>query len=238
LSTNINLELTAKDAVKGVERGDIIVVIDVLRCSSTIITSLANGAASMIPVETLKEALEIRKNHPRYVLAGERNGLKPKGFDLGNSPLEFAPEKVAGKNITVTTTSGTRALIHSKKARWVLIGAFLNTKTVAARSLEIARKEKVGISLVLSGTKGRFSLEDFICAGAIIENLSSEEVRLSDAVSAASLSFRQVRDHLYETILRGEHAQYLLRLGLKDDVEFCCRVNYYPEIVPPTETRS
>jgi len=223
--------LVAKAAFEGVERGAVIVVIDVLRCSSTIVASLANGASSVIPAETVKEARKFRESHPGSILAGERGGLKPKGFDQGNSPLEFTSKTVAGKSIILTTTSGTKALIRSKKAEWVLVGALLNAKRVAEKSLDIAQKEKGGISLTLAGTKGGFSLEDFICAGAIIENLGDEEVRLSDAASAASLSFRGARDRLYENILKGQHAQNLVRLGFEDDVEFCCRLDY-SSVVP------
>lgn len=227
----MNLELLARDAVKGVERGDVLIVVDVLRCSSTIVTALANGALGLIPVATLKEALKHREKHPEYVLAGERNGLKPEGFDLGNSPLEFVPEKVAGKRVVVTTTSGTMALTRSKKAEHVLIGAFLNAQAVAEKSLEIAKKESIGISLILSGRKGNFSLEDFLCAGAIISNLGNK-VELSDAAVASLLSFEKACDHLYENVLKGEHARYLVSIGFEGDVEFCCRINHNPSIIP------
>ena len=77
LKTLVNLEFVAKDAVKAVQRGDVIVVIDVLRCSSTIIVALTNGAKSIIPIETVEEARGYRRDHPNFILAGERKGLKP-----------------------------------------------------------------------------------------------------------------------------------------------------------------
>jgi len=227
LKTQIKLELLAKDAIKGVKREHIIVVIDVLRCSSTIITALANGAVSIIPVKTMREALNSRKSNPQFLLAGERKGLKPYGFEMGNSPFEFTNEKVSGRSIILTTTSGTKALIYSKRAKWVLIGAFLNAKMVAEKALLIAKKEGMGISLISSGKQGSFSLEDFICAGAIINRLRNEEVRLSDAAVAASLSFQQAQSHLCETVMQGEHAQDLIKLGFKKDVKFCCQFENY-----------
>jgi len=234
LTTKINLELFARDAVKGVKRGDVIIIIDVLRCSSTIITALANGAASIIPVETLKEAEKLRKKYPEYILAGERRGIKPKGFNLGNSPLEFTSEKVSRKNVILTTTSGTKALTRSKNAKWVLIGAFLNAKAAAEKSLKIAKDEEAGITLVSSGRKGSFSLEDFLCAGAIVENLgklNKGEIELSDAAFAADLSFQQAHNQLYKNISKGEHARYLTKIGLERDVKFCSQLNCY-QIVP------
>jgi len=232
LKTKVNLELSAKDAFRGVERGDILIAIDVLRCTSTIIAALANGAREVIPIGTLKEALEFRRRHPAHILAGERGGVKPKGFDLGNSPLGFSSDKVAGKHIIITTTSGTKALTRMKGARWVLIGTLLNAKVVAQESLKIARVEGVGISLILAGRKGRFSLEDFICSGAIATNLRSETISFSDAVHAASLSFEMVNDHLYQTISKGEHAQNLIRLGFDEDVKFCCQIDKYSSVIP------
>ncbi len=224
---SVNVELSAKDASKAVERGDIIIVIDVLRCSSTIINALVNGAKGIIPVGTVKEALAFHKISSDYLLAGERGGIKPEGFDLGNSPLEFTRERINGKIIVLTTTSGTKAILESKDAKWVLIGALLNVKDVAEKAMNIALKEKTGISLVTSGKKGRFSLEDFICAGAIIESLKGHEITLSDLALAASLTFQRASRNIYETILRGEHAQSLVNLGFMRDVEFCCRINHY-----------
>lgn len=231
MTLTVNLEPTAKNAIRGAERGDAVVVIDVLRCTSTIVNALANGALSIIPVETVKHALELRRSHKEYILAGERRGLKPHDFDLGNSPIEFTPERIAGKEIVLTTTSGTKALNRSKRARRVLVGAFLNGRAVAETSLQIAREERIGITLALAGTKGGFSLEDFLCAGAIIKDFVKENARLSDASYAAFLSFQQVQEHLYENILKGTHAQFLVGLGLENDVEFCCKLNYC-RIVP------
>jgi len=232
--TPVNLEFVARDAVKAVQRGDVIIVIDVLRCSSIIITALANGAKGIIPVETIREAWAYREGHPEFLLAGERRGLKPKGFDLGNSPFNFSSETVKGKQIILTTTSGTKAISSAKKGRKLLIGAFLNVKAVAEAALKTAEKEKAGIFIVLSGTMGRFSLEDFLCAGAIIESLSTKKVELSDAALAALLAFQQARDSLSAVIQRGSHAQYLESIGFKEDVHFCSRMNVF-RVVPVLE---
>ncbi|TET19814.1 2-phosphosulfolactate phosphatase [Candidatus Bathyarchaeota archaeon] len=233
----VSLELNAKDAAKAVSRGDVLVVIDVLRCCSTIVTALANGAKEVIPTKTIKEAQALHKKHPEFLLAGERRGLKPKGFDLGNSPLEFSSNIVKEKHVVLTTTNGTKVICLSKNARWVLIGAFFNAKAVAKTAFEIAEKEKIGISFVLSGTHGRFSLEDSMCAGAIVENLPADKIECSDAVLAASLTFQQSCRQLTEIIQRGSHARYLKDIGHEEDVKFCCQLNAYP-VVPVYKAES
>lgn len=233
----VSLEICAKDAAKAVSKGDVLIVIDVLRCCSTIVTALANGAKEVIPTKTIREAQTLHKKHPEFLLAGERKAMKPKGFDLGNSPLEFSSNTVKEKHVILTTTSGTKAICLSKKARWVLIGAFFNVEAVAKTAFEIAEKEKVGISFVLSGTHGRFSLEDFMCAGAIVENLPADKIECSDAVLAASLTFQQSYRQLTEIIQRGRHARYLKDIGHEEDVKFCCQLNAYP-VVPVYKAES
>lgn len=229
--TPVNLEIFAKDASKAVRRGDVIIVIDVLRCSSTIIAALANGAKGIIPAKTLREARAYRQEHPEFMLAGERKGMKPRGFDLGNSPLEFSPETIREKHVILTTTSGTMAISLAKNGRWTLIGALLNVKAVVEAAMKIAEKEQTGISLVLAGKKGHFSLEDFLCAGAIVGSLPTERVKHSDDALAALLAFQQARGSLSRIVQLGNHAQFLESLGFEEDVKFCCQLDAFA-VVP------
>ena len=222
-----NLVFKAEGIAKSVQRGDVIIVIDVLRCSSTIVTALANAAEGVIPTKTVKEARALRKKHSEFLLAGERRGVKLEGFDLGNSPLEFSPQKVKGKHIILTTTSGSKAIVSSKKAKHVFAGAFLNVEAIAKATSKIAEREETGISLVSAGTDGRFSLEDFICAGAIAESFPANVFVHSDAVLAAILAFRQAKQSLKKVIQSGYHAQYLISQGFEEDVKFCSQLSIY-----------
>jgi len=231
MSINVNVEFRARDAEKAVDRGDLIIVVDALRFGSSVVNALANGAKTVIPTKSLKEAYRLHSAHPDWLLAGERRGVRPRGFDFGNSPLEFIREKISGKTLIFTTTSGTLALTRSKTAKWILIGVFLNAKAVAEKAIEITGKDAVGISLVQSGTRGRFSLEDFVCAGAIIDKLSIKEAILSDGAFAALLAFQQARNNLCETILKTEHAKSLINIGFKSDVEVACQLDLFP-VVP------
>ena len=227
----VNLELVARDAGKAVVRGDVVVVVDVLRCTSSIITALANGARRIRPVRTVKEARRIHAQTPRSVLAGERGGRKPRGFTLGNSPREFTRNAVEGQDIVITTTSGTAALSRVMDARWVLIGALVNAQVVADAAARIGAKEGRGISLALAGKRGSFSLEDFLGAGAIIAALPARGLEYSDDAYASVLAFQVAKASLTTIIQAGSHGQTLLHLGLGEDVDFCTQLNTY-RIVP------
>ena len=231
LKVSTNLVSTAKDISKAIQRGDLIIVIDVLRCCSTIVTALANAAEGVIPTRTVKEAQVLHKKHPEFILAGERKGIKLKGFDLGNSPLEFSPQKVKGKRIILTTTSGTKALISSKKAKYVFTAAFLNAEATANAALKIAGLKEIGISIISAGMDDRFSLEDFICAGAIAKSLPADNIEHSDSVLAALLAFQRARQSLERAIQSGRHAQYLISQGFQGDVKFCSRLDVF-NLVP------
>jgi 2-phosphosulfolactate phosphatase len=226
----ISVELMAKDAFRGVERGDVIIVIDVLRCTSSIVTAMINGASSIIPVGSVGQARALKAKDRNYVLAGERGGLPPRGFDLGNSPRDFSTEKVRGKDIVITTTSGTQAIRNASEAKTVLIGSFLNLTSAAAQASKIALGNGRSLTIALSGKKGTFSLEDFLCAGAIISKIRSKS-RLSDAASASLLAFKAADENLAKNILMGNHARELVDLGMEEDVILCSQKDKY-DVVP------
>lgn len=227
----VNMKLLAKDATRLVGTGDIIVVVDVLRCTSSIITALANGATCILPVRTVKEARQRHKENPTFLLAGERRGLKPKGFDLGNSPSAFINNRVRGNTIILTTTSGTTTIHHVKSCKHVFFGALLNAQSVAEKAYTFAKSENCGITFALSGTKGRFSLEDFLGAGAIIASFPKERIEYSDTAYASVLAFNKAKPELLTHIQMGNHARTLKNLGLENDVFFCSSLNKYT-VVP------
>jgi 2-phosphosulfolactate phosphatase len=223
----VYVEFGAKDAVRSVKRGDLIIVVDVLRCSSSIVSALANGVKAVIPTETLKEAYGLREQHPSFLLVGERRGRKLRGFDLGNSPLEFVREVVGGRTVIMTTTSGTRALVRCRRAEHVLVGAFLNAEAVAEKALEIAQRRGVNVSFVLAGEKGLFSLEDFLCAGAIASEFPADGFDFSDEALTSVLGFERVKNTLSEYVGKSRHAKHLIELGFERDIEFSCMLNHF-----------
>jgi 2-phosphosulfolactate phosphatase len=212
-------------------RGTVCVVFDILRATSTFVTALSNGAAAIIPVSEISEVLKIKKNRPRVLTAGERHGVKIRvhgqEFDFGNSPREFAPEKVKGRTIVSTTTNGTRALRACAHAKSVLAGAFLN---LSATANFLREKQFQKIVLVCAGTRENTALEDVIAAGALCEELKrgAEKPSFSDSARVALAAFRQTKTDLVGLICESENAQRLVAIPeLREDIRFCLRPNAF-----------
>lgn len=223
---NVRLEIGYRNSATAAERGDVIVAIDVLRCSSSIVAALANGAKAVIPSSSLDEARSLAKVH-EAVLAGERKGKRPKRFQLGNSPLEFKSEVVQRRTVVLTTTSGTKAIILGKKGRNVLIGSFLNLEATVRLASRLAKASKSGVSLVTAGTRGGFSLEDFLCAGGISDRLMRYGAKLDDGCLASVYAWREAQPNLCSALREGRHARYLDSIGFADDVDFSAKVNVF-----------
>jgi 2-phosphosulfolactate phosphatase len=210
------------------------VVFDVLRATSTIVTALANGAAAFIPVEEIFEALARHRQQPDALLAGERDGLRISAeltggveFDLGNSPREFTPEKVAGRTILSTTTNGTRALRACAGAASVIVGSFLNLQATAGL---VAATKTDHLLLVCAGTREYAALEDTLAAGALCDRLigSAAAVELLDSAEIALSVYRHAAADLPAAVRNAQNARRLLaNADLRDDVEFCLRRDRY-----------
>ncbi len=114
-------------------------VIDALRATTTMTVAFENGCSAFIPVATVEEARELAARNPGFLLAGERGAVALPGFDLGNSPRDFRPEKVKGKVVVMTTTNGTRALVASRRGAEIFIGSFLNLGALTGRLVEAGR---------------------------------------------------------------------------------------------------
>jgi 2-phosphosulfolactate phosphatase len=151
--------------------GGAVVVIDVLRATTTIIHAMAAGAREVVPCLEIEEARRVAAGFPKgtALLGGERGGLKIEGFDLGNSPEEYDPATVGGKVVVLTTTNGTRAMMLCRHAKRVLIGAFVNASAVAAA---LAQEKRV--HLLCAGTQGEITREDVLFAGRVVDQISRE----------------------------------------------------------------
>ncbi len=148
--------------------GKTVVVIDVLRATTTISCAFNAGAEEVIPCEEIDEAQLVADQFSpdEVVLGGERGGLPIEGFDLGNSPEEYTPEAVAGRTLVFTTTNGTRAMRHCRQAARVLIASFLNASAVVQQLLELEE-----VHIVCAGTRGQYSRDDILMAGLLVERL-------------------------------------------------------------------
>lgn len=205
-------------------QGKNIVVIDVLRATSTICTALHAGAKSIIPVLTTEMALEYRGGD--YLLAAERGGEKVQGFQFGNSPKEYTPENVAGKEIVLTTTNGTKCMHLSTAGSQILAGSFLNISALE----NYLNSEEEDVVLFCAGWKDKFNLEDFIFAGALATRLSSSFSIQCDATEAAMDLFQSIDIKLEKYILKASHAQRFKNLGITKDIELCFTIDSAPVI--------
>jgi 2-phosphosulfolactate phosphatase len=203
------------------------VVFDVFRATSAELTALVNGAARIQPVVSLDEALEMKRRDPAVLLGGERNGLKPAGFDFGNSPQEYTPERVRGKKICHTTTNGTVALKASEDSSSVYLGTLLN---LSAMAVEIIRLGPEKLMLVCSGTFSHFALEDGVAAGALIAKLLAARPRLAPSASACLSTWRSVERNPLQGLRASRNARRLAKLGLGMDVEYCSQIDVFNQL--------
>jgi 2-phosphosulfolactate phosphatase len=199
------------------------VVFDVLRATSSITTALASGCRGVVPVKSLDEARKRKKEEPDLLLAGERGGLPPQGFDLGNSPEEF--EGTEGRRVVMTTSNGTAAIHQVKGAAHVLIGALLNMDALADH---LFRARPNRLLLVCAGTLEDFSLEDTIGAGALLARLPDDE--LSDSAIMARSLYERVGEDIEEWLRQTKNGRQLQKIGKGADVRQCARVSIFDAV--------
>ncbi len=206
-------------------QGKRVVVIDVLRATTTICTALHHGAESVIPVMDKKACLAYSGRG--FLLAAERKGMKVEGFQFGNSPLEYTPNVVSGKTLVLTTTNGTRAIRELKEAKQVLAGAFVNLTALT----DFLASSYDDTLLLCSGWKGRVNLEDTLFAGAVAERLDGPFELIGDESLVAKALYRQHQGNLYGIISQSSHYKRLARLGTRKDIEYSMTPDRAP-VVP------
>lgn len=216
--------------------GRTVVVVDVLRATSTIVAALAGGARAIYPAAGAEEAIRLASSLGREdtLLCGERKGLKIEGFHLGNSPSEFSPARVGGKRLVMSTTNGTRAFQAAASAERVLAAAFLNLDA-AARAAAGAED----LVILCAGREGRFALEDAACAGRLlgrIREIRGEAPKMDDAARAARTLASALTPDV-EFLRNVEAGRALIDIGLAEDVEYCARVDLH-DIVPEMQERT
>ena len=220
--------------------GATVVVIDVLRASTTITCALSAGARKVIPCADIEEARRVAQELPdgEVLLGGEREGLLIEGFDLGNSPAEYTSERVKGRTIVFTTTNGTRALAVCQGAEQVLIGALVNAAEVARRL-----QDSQNIHLLCAGTRGEISREDVLAAGAMVDHLSGDVQRSFERNDAAKIARdvwwatashaegvgadRDLDGILLSVLWETAGGRNVRSCGLEADIELCAQFDSY-----------
>jgi len=204
----------------------IVVIIDVLRASSSICTAFANGAVSIIPVTGVDEAKLYKSKG--YLVAAERDGFVLDFADFGNSPFNFTKEKVGGRVIIYSTTNGTALINLASSSYMTVIGSFLN---ISALTQFLIGQEK-NVLLLCAGWKNRFNIEDTVCAGAIAEILmnSNYYITICDSTIAAIDLWSLARPDLFGYIEKAAQRSRLRDKNLDDCIGFCLTSDFTDKI--------
>ncbi len=228
LSVHLLPKLVATETLAG----STAVVIDVLRATTTITQALHAGASTVVACLEVDDARRIRQDDPQVLLGGERGGERIEGFDCGNSPLEYTPEKVANRVVAFTTTNGTRAMQHCRQADAILLAAFVNLSAVC----DVLANQPV-VHVLCAGTDGEVTREDLLCAGAIVAKMEMRhaELQLNDQARIAADAWNAVRgdgsgEWLQQAVANSQGGRNLLRLGLSDDIAYAAQMDSLPVV--------
>jgi 2-phosphosulfolactate phosphatase len=205
----------------------VVIVIDVLRASSTIVTALGCGFHTVIPAETIGQAQALRTADT--VLAGERHCRKISDFDYNNSPTALSQSCHTGQKLILTTTNGTRAIQKAERAPVLLIGCFLN----ATACITYALTHNLDITLYCAGTRSEFALEDGLAAGLLIHRakLALPRLHVCDLGEALQASYLYLANQLPERLMQTTTGRRLVQHHCSDDVRYCSQVDRY-SLVP------
>lgn len=198
----------------------IVVVIDVLRATSSITYGIDNGAQAIIPVMEVEDCLAYADQG--YLLAAERNGEVVTGYDFGNSPFSYTKDKVYGKTIVLTTTNGTKAMhLAQERAHQVIVGSFLNLAAIC----DYLKSQNRNVLLLCAGWKDNFNLEDTLFAGAVVHHLQVDFKLADDSCVAAVDMYQLAKDDLRQYLRKSSHSHRLIKLNIEEDVQFCLKLD-------------
>jgi 2-phosphosulfolactate phosphatase len=205
-----------------------VVVIDVLRATTSIITALRNGAREVIPVASVENAVKVSGSLFGDVVlrCGEREGKIIPGFNLGNSPLEYSRENVENKSLIFTSTNGSLAMVKAKFARRIVLAGFVNMSVLVDHLI----RQNEDFVIVCAGKEYHFCLEDVVCAGMIIYQMSRNgaALQLTDAASAAQSLYKSHSRSLNKMLRNCDHGKYLISIGFEQDLKVCGAVDSVP----------
>jgi 2-phosphosulfolactate phosphatase len=205
------------------------IVLDIFRATTSIVTAMANGCQSIIPVLNVESAYNLANQmQAAILLAGERQSIKIEGFDFGNSPFEFSTDKVKDQTIIMTTTNGTIAIRSTEGAYLTLIGSFINARAICQQ----ARQYGKDILIVCAGTDQLFSLEDALCAGLFVSILQEEEeLLLTDSAHGAWVMYTGAKASLVEVAGSSRNGKRLYDMACERDITYCLQPSVV-EVVP------
>lgn len=241
MAASLHVHLLPSLVAAGALTGRTVVVIDVLRATTTIVQALASGAAAVIPCLEIEDARrEAAALGTGALLGGERGGQPIEGFDLGNSPEEYSPARVRGRTIVMTTTNGTRAMLRCREARRVFVGAFVNFSAVCE-----ALRGEAHVDLLCAGTDNQVTREDVLFAGAVVDDIvqvvtaaaTTSPLELNDQALIALDTWRAARKdlcqpaELIDRLRASRGGRNLIDIGHEHDIAIAADIDRFT-IVP------
>ncbi|MGE5483593.1 MAG: 2-phosphosulfolactate phosphatase [Ignavibacteriales bacterium] len=227
----IDVALTPAEARTVVTGETVCIVVDVLRATSTIVALLERGCERVYPVAGIDEARQLaRKNG--FLLAGERDGLPLPDFDFGNSPCEIQHLDLRGKIVAITTTNGTQAIEHVRRAAAVVAGSLLDATAACAHAVSLCGEAGGSVVVVCAGEKGRFVLDDAVCSGFLVKKLAGVArgcgmvVVLSDS-ARATVRLHDSYPDVLEAFEDSASGKRLVEIDREDDLVFCSRTDVF-----------
>lgn len=206
----------------------IVVVIDIFRATSCMVTAFGHGIKGIIPVAEVEECRALQAQG--YLAAAERNGEKVEGFDLDNSPFSYMNPDLKDQTIAMTTSNGTKSIKMAQKSLQVVIGAFLNKKALTQYLIQ----KQENVLLLCAGWKGKVNLEDTFFAGAVLTDLINDFQYTDDACALARSAFHLGKNNPKRFLMDSSHYQRLKKLGNEKDMDFCITIDKY-DVVPVLE---
>lgn len=221
----VHVTVSPADLRRSRPAGRAVAVIDVVRAATTIACGLAAGCAGFLPVPSVAEARRraAALGDPPPLLGGERRGVRLPGFDLGNAPTEYTPDRVAGRRVVFSTTNGTATLAAAGGAALVVVAALVNLGAAA----EVLAAQKGDITLAAAGAAGRPVLDDLACAGLLAREVQRRrpDARLSDAAKAALLVGEAYQGRLLALLRESASGRALIDIGYDADLESCSQLS-------------
>lgn len=218
-----NIEVCFTPATYDVFKNDeaIVVVVDILRATSAIVTAFMNGVNRILPVATLEEAKSYKNKG--YMVAAERDGIVRDFADFGNSPFNFTEERVGGNEIVYSTTNGTNSIMMANNSHRVLIGSYLNHQSL----VDYIVKENRNVIILCAGWKNKFNLEDSLFAGSLAKSILEYDNYYTncDSTHAAIDLWGVASIDLITYIDKCAQRQRLAKNGLDDVIEYCHKFN-------------
>ncbi len=211
-------------------KDSIVVVIDILRATTSICVAFGSGAAEIVPLDSIEKCRTYKEKG--YLIAGERDGKMIEGFDMGNSPFSFMGEHIRNAKIAMTTTNGTKCIHASRQAYQIIIGAFVNMTAV----VNYLRAQGRDVILLAAGWKDKMNLEDTAFGGAVALELENEFLPTEDSTRIAmTLYDAMLKDKRY-FIKNATQYEQIIGLNIVEDVKYCLRRDLH-EVLPIYQNR-